>query len=440
MKKIVASVSLVALGTAGLQAASSPSTDGKPWSVAATLSGFYDDNINSAPDNSSLAIKDNTGKTVTYHRGSAGFQVSPTISFAWPWEQTTFSASYTYAFKDYANKPLGNSDNYDQTHSFNVALDHSFNESYAVHGTDSFVVGQEPDFLRTGNALTTFSRISGNNIRNFGTVNLDGTLTPLMGFELGYANALYHYADDGENALDPNGAASTAGLLDRMEQTVHLDSRWQLQPETTGVLGYQFLDTDYTAGQAILPDGTMSDTRNSRSHYGYAGLDHQFLPDLTGAIRLGARYTDYYNDPNSSTSLSPYVQLSLRYAYGPESYVEGGFTQDRSATSLVGSSKKDLVLDAQTSNLYATLYHRLAPKLFGSLMAQFQNSDYNGGGVVDGVSEQYYSVGLGLEYKFNSNFSGKIGYSYDRLESVQQIENNRSFDRNRVYLGITASY
>ena len=198
-----------------------------------------------------------------------------------------------------------------------------------------------------------------------------------------------------------------------MEQTVHLDSRWQLQPETTGVIGYQFMDTDYTAGQPILTDGTtMSDTRNSRSHYAYAGLDHQFLPNLSGAIRLGGRYTDYYNDQYDSSTVSPYVQLSLRYTYGPESYAEGGFTQDRSATSLVGGSftgttKQTLILDSQTSNLYATLYHRIAPKLFGSLMLAFQNSEYNGSGSsIDGVSEQYYSVGLNVEYKFTSNFSG----------------------------------
>ena len=52
MKKIVASVGLVALGASGLYSAPIPGLTeegGKNWSVAATLRGFYDDNINTAP-------------------------------------------------------------------------------------------------------------------------------------------------------------------------------------------------------------------------------------------------------------------------------------------------------------------------------------------------------------------------------------------------------
>ena len=48
MKKIVASVGLVALGASALQTASAQALVGpdasKPWSVSATIRGFYDDN------------------------------------------------------------------------------------------------------------------------------------------------------------------------------------------------------------------------------------------------------------------------------------------------------------------------------------------------------------------------------------------------------------
>ena len=49
MKKIVASVGLVALGASGLYSAPIPGLTeegGKNWSVSATLRGFYDDNLN----------------------------------------------------------------------------------------------------------------------------------------------------------------------------------------------------------------------------------------------------------------------------------------------------------------------------------------------------------------------------------------------------------
>ena len=123
---------------------------GKPWSVSATLRGFYDDNINTLPDNTQVA-----------HRGSAGFQVSPGVQFSFPMEQTTLSFGYVYSLKYYENKPVNNADHYDQTHDFHAALTHAFSERYQLSVRDSFVIGQEPDMLRAGNTFNTFQRISG---------------------------------------------------------------------------------------------------------------------------------------------------------------------------------------------------------------------------------------------------------------------------------------
>jgi hypothetical protein len=436
MKRIVASVGLVALGTSGLQAdtaSSLTSESAKPWSVSTTLRGFYDDNINSAPDNAVLA-----------HRGTMGFEVSPAITVSWPWEQTSLNLGYIYSFKDYQFKPAGNTDTVDMTHSFNASLDHSFNELYRANVRDSFVIGQEPDFLRAGNTYSTFQRLSGSNIRNYGNATFDGQLSPLLGFEVGYGNAYYNYAADQPHlaTLIIPFQPSEGGLLNRIEQTVHLDSRWQFTPETVFVVGYQFADTDYTEGQPLLDPalfpGIVSNTRNNRGHYGYVGVDETFRPDLTGSLRVGARYTDYYNDTTASDNVTPFVQLSLRWNYGVESYVEGGFTHDRAATDLVGNGlgTGNLTLDSETSALYATVNHRLMPNLYGSLTGQYQNSEYNGGQLAN-QTDNFYTMGVNLEYRVCNYLSTQLGYNYDRLESDIP---NRSFDRNRVYLGFTASY
>jgi hypothetical protein len=432
MKRIVASVGLVALGTSGLQAdtaSSLTSESTKPWSVSATLRGFYDDNINSISSN--VPNVD--------HRGTFGFEVSPAIMVTWPWEQTTVSLGYVYSFKDYQFKPLGNTDTVDMTHAFNASLDHTFNELYRARVSDSFVIGQEPDFLRAGNTYSTFQRIAGSNIRNYGNVSLDGKLTPLLGFEIGYGNAFYDYAADQAPSAANGFLASPAGLLNRIEQSVHLDSRWQFTPETVGVAGYQFADINYTGNQTIAP-AYSSNSRNNRGHYGYVGIDETFRPDLTGSVRAGGRYTDYYNDPGASDGghLTPFAQLSLRWHYGVESYVEGGFTHDRAPTDLVGNGSNGITMDSETSAVYATINHRLAPNVYGNLTGQFQNSDYNGG-EFNGTTERFYTFGASLEYRVNNYFSTQVGYNFDRLESdVPAL--SRTFDRNRVFLGFTASY
>ena len=75
------------------------------------------------------------------------------------------------------------------------------------------------------------------------------------------------------------------------------------------------------------------------------------------------------------------------------------------------------------------------PKLFGSIQAQYQNTTYYGG-VYDNKDANFYLAGLNLRYQFTPNFSAEVGYNYDNLNSSVQ----GSYDRNRVYIGITGSY
>ena len=159
---------------------------------------------------------------------------------------------------------------------------------------------------------------------------------------------------------------------------------------------------------------------------------------MSGSIRAGASYTEYYNDPNADSQTTPYVNASLRYTYAPQSYVEGGFSYDRNPTDVVGVSTAggtSFTLDAESAVVYATLNHRITPELFGSVIGQYQNSKYNGG-AADGQSEDFFLVGVQLEYRFNQYLAAHAGYDFDRLDS----DLGRSFSRNRVYIGVTASY
>src|SRR5205823_442322 len=209
MKKIVASVGLLAVGVSGVQAASAgvlTAEPAKPWSISATLRGFYDDNITTTPDDSAR-VK------------SLGFEVSPSFSLNWNLEQTTLSFGYIYSFRYYEKRPpLINTttliplhqEKYDQTHSFNALLNHTFSPRFALNVQDSFVIGQEPDFLRAGNTFSTYQRVPGDNIRNYGQIKFNAQLTRVFGLEVGYENSFFHYDDTGGDAFSP----SRAGLLD----------------------------------------------------------------------------------------------------------------------------------------------------------------------------------------------------------------------------------
>jgi hypothetical protein len=428
MKKIVASVGLVAVGVTGLQADVFPgltAESGKPWTASATLRGFYDDNPSTQPNSS-------------HPEGSYGFEVSPAIEFLFPWEQTTLSFGYVYSLKYYENKLVNTNGHDDNTQDVHAGLTHAFSERYSISVKDSFVIGQEPDFLRAGNTFTTFQSYSGNNMRNYGAIDFIAQLTPEFGLDLGYANTLINYSDNTDPTV--TGVASNAGLLNEMDNAVHLDGRYQLQPQTVGILGVQFRQTDFTGGQPIglYDDGQtiMSDSRNARSYYGYVGLDHNFRPDFTGAVRLGGRYTDYFNSLAGQNQASPYAMVSLKYTYLPESSLEFGGSYDYSPTSLYpgANAANQINTSAEAGTVYLALNHRIAPKLYGGILAQYQNSTYVGG-VYDGKADNFYLVGLNLRYQFNPNFSAGVGYNYDNLTGLQP-----HYDRNRVYIGVTGSY
>ncbi len=441
MKKIVASVGLVALGASAMQNASAQSVGvpdaSKPWSVAATLRGFYDDNTATLPNDFKLPAGEK--------RDSFGFEVTPSFTLSLsPDPTTTMNLGALYSLKYYDNKPPNSTDHLDQSFTFNAGLSHAFSEQFSAKVSDSFVIGQEPDMLRAGNTFSTFQRISGDNIRNYGMIGLDAVLTPKFGLGAGYDNAFYDYSAKGafyDYTLAGEVSPSIAGLLNRDEHRAHIEGLYIIQPETKALLGYKFSEVDYLAGEDIggflfFPTTLIkSDIRNFREHTVYVGATHNFTPEFSGQARAGGSYTEYYNDPASSSTWTPYADASLRYAYAPESYASIGVGYDRNATDVLGFQGNSFTLDAESLVVYANVNHRLTPNLFANVLGQFQNSIYHGG-TYDNQSEQFYLVGLELEYRFNPFISAHVGYDYDRLES----DIGRTFDRNRVYIGVTASY
>jgi hypothetical protein len=426
MKKLFVSMGLIAAGTAGLQAAYAPDmtamTASKVWTVSGTLRGFYDDNYQTT----------DTGK-----KGSFGLELSPQVGMNLALQQTELGARYTFGGYYYEERDHLGEDPWDYTHQFDFWMDHAFTERWQTRVTDSFAVGQEPELIGGGQV----TRVEGNNIRNTGNVSVNTVWTRLFSTQLGYGNNFYDYENSGttEATLATEGA-SLAGLLNRLEHSVSLDLQWMVAPETLAYVGGMFGLVDYTGDEPIAQTGPttylFSDSRNSRSYFGYVGLQRRLLANLSFNGRGGFQYTDYYNDPSSSSSFNPYADLSLIYTYLPGCYAQFGFTQTQIATDQVQPSGDNIALDTESSTVYASLNHKITPKLMGTAIARYQCSIYNGG-AYDGDADNFISLGLNLSYSFTPHFSAEAGYNLDNLQS--DIPDN-DYTRNRVYLGITAAY
>ena len=170
MKKIITSVGLVALGATGLQAVNAPGLSRmettKPWSISASLRGFYDDNYSAVPD----AIA----------RSSVGFEIRPTAGLnLFPTEQSYVGLQYIYSLKYYDDRPKNNADH---THEFEAKANHAFSERYKLDFEDSFVYSQEPELIDP-TTRTTFIRTDANAVRNRASLDFKGQVNERMGVD-----------------------------------------------------------------------------------------------------------------------------------------------------------------------------------------------------------------------------------------------------------------
>ena len=85
--------------------------------------------------------------------------------------------------------------------------------------------------------------------------------------------------------------------------------------------------------------------------------------------------------------------MSATYTYAPGSYAQIGFTESQNATDAVAPDAQGRITQNQeSSTLYASINHKLTPKLLGSVIGRWQHSVYNEG-LYANQSDDYYSLG-----------------------------------------------
>jgi hypothetical protein len=434
MKKLFVSLGLAAAGTAGLHAAYAPDAGdaSKSWSMAATLRGFYDDNYLTTP----------------HKQGSAGFEVNPSFSLNLPLQQTEIGMRYTYGLYFYQKREQDNQNPIDQTHQFDLWLDHAFTPNWEARIQDTATVSQDPSL--TTAATATPQRVEGNNLANTAKASLHTDWTREFSTELSYANTFYDYEQSGATvgAGNTSVTSSYAGSLNRVEQNISLDLQWHVTQTTTALIGYQLGLVNFTGNEPIASSFPVpvsgsyklyySNSRDNLSHYGYVGVQHEFSENLKGSMKAGVQYTTYYNDPSSTSSLGPYGDASLVYTYASGSFAQIGMTESRNATETVSVDSNGQITEDQESTVaYGSINQPLTPKLIASLVGHFTYSTYHDGQFND-QSAQFYNVGLDFTYNFTTHFSSDLGYNFDYYTTAAALA--QDYTRNRVYLGVTATY
>jgi len=434
MKRIIASAGLAAVGAASVQAAYTPGLtpmeQAKPWSVSVAVRGFYDDNMFTRPNDAPPGQQN--GK-----EGSFGVSVNPTLGLNFALERTLIRFNYSYDFRWFEARDENEADHIQLA---DLSVSHEFSERFKLDVSDKFTYAQEGAVrIDPGTPQTVTGRSDGDYYNNRARGAITVGVTERLNLEVAYLNDIWDFENSGPR---PN---SYSALLDRMEQVGTLELGYAFTPDTTGGIGYKYKDVASRSTDTLLMSGTLvpADTRDNHSHSIYAGLEHQFTPKLNAALRAGAQFIDYKNigildgtgqnyDDNATI---PYIDFLLGYTYNPGSYLNVGIVNTMAATSVGSAQSQD------ATGVYLDLNHRITPKWTFGAMLLYQYSSLRGG-VVDGDSEQLFVAGVNFDYLINQNLSAEIGYNYDNLSSDVRYAgyDSRSYDRNRVYLGLRARF
>lgn len=394
MKNLLSAAGALSLGAASLAVVTNVSAaegGDKPWTASAALRGFYDDNILTAPSGSAAKID------------SWGFELSPSLGYGRTLENTSFSFGYTYLARWFEDRP---GSKLDQNHIANVKLTQIFNPRLKLDLSDEFISAQDPEQLAplSGQVL----RAEGDNINNNAAASLAIGLNERISLVLGYRNGFYDY-----------NLANYAVALNRMEHLPSADLRYLLNPTTSLILGYQYGIFDYDTA-----------ARDYNSHYIYGGVDHQFAQNFSGSITAGAQVTEY---DLGGTDTTPYINGNLAYTYAPGSLASVGVRHTLNATDVVSSQNQE------STSFYVRWTHAFSGKLKGTALGQFQSSDFKGG-PGDGLTENFWTLGASASYSLTPHVALEASYYYDHLDSDLDVFALRGYARNRVFLGVRASF
>ncbi len=422
----------------------SPQQASKWWTVSASLRGFYDDNYSFQPSGPNK-------------QGSEGIEVSPTLSINLPLEQTLIKADYTYRLSYYGDRPDSAIDQY---HDFFARVNHRFTPMQTLNLEENFTFSNEPQIGGTTAAQPTFRRDS-DWLRNRFATAYNTRINPRVGIEAGYEITAYDYVEDqgtlttytnqvglaNRTDLVDVPADSLSGLLDRVEHLFRLEPQYYFSATTFGFLGYQFGFQDYNSKNKVsalvdnpqygnvpgAPEKVLlpmpGSIRDTVTHYGYLGAEHEFSRLLRTAARLGFIYADHYN--LEETSLSPYVDLSLTYNYLPGSSARLGLKHDRSATDNATAA------DQLATTTFISVNHRITPRITASTLVTYQLSELSGG-LQDGSTYNYVTFSLALDYKITENLFANAAFQFDDISSDSGVYQDAR--RNRVWMGLRVAY
>jgi hypothetical protein len=359
-----------------------------PLKFYATLSGGYDDNVNTSSNKQSSAFT--SGNLILdYTFGDPRLQMV-----------LNAGAGGTYYFSDLSNQ------NYDIDLKGALGVTYKASPRLTLGGNVLLDYLTEPTFQYAGGLNSR----NGNYLYSSDKIFLQYQWSRRFATKTSYTFEAYNYDKD-----------SVGSFSNRVANTFGTEFRLQMVPTTTLIAEYRY-------GIVTYEDSLL----NSTGHYALGGIDHTFNPRLVATLRGGAEFRSYENEGDRT---GPYFEGNVSYALGRRTSVNWLSRYGIEEPDLAGSQSRTTFRTGVQTTFSMTSRTSANAELY------YVHDDYHsltsGPVIIAPFSENTFDAGFTLRYGITGLFGVQVGYHYTDVGSDVA---SREYSRNRVSAGVNVTF
>jgi hypothetical protein len=360
-----------------------------PIQIYASVSGGYDDNVNTSSTNKQSSAFTSGNVILDYTFGDPRLQLV-----------LNGGAGGTYYYQHLSSQ------DYDINLKGALGVTYKASPRLTLGSTILATYATEPSFQYAGGLNTR----QGNYLYTTDRAFVSYAWSQRFSTKTSYTFEAYNYDNN-----------SVGAFSNRTSNTFGNEFRLQLVPTTSLVAEYRYGIVSYE--NSIL---------DSTTHFALGGIDHIFNPRLTATLRGGAEFRSYDND---GTRNGPYVESAVTYALGRRTSV--------SWTTRYGLEEPDLLNAQSRTTLRTGLQTKfsMTSRIGAALELYYVHDDYHlfnmGPVVTPGFSDDSFDADVSLRYGITRLLGVQAGYHFTKVTSDAAL---RDYSRNRFSAGLNLTF
>jgi hypothetical protein len=361
-----------------------------PVQIYATVSGGYDDNVNTGIGSQKQASPYTNGNAIlAYAFGNPRLQLN-----------LNAGAGGTYYYEHISGQ------NYDVDFKGAFGITYKSTPRLTLGCTLLVEYLTEPSFDYAGGLNSR----NGNYLYTTDKVFVDYAWSRRFSTKTSETFEAYNYDND-----------AVGMFSNRVTNILGNEFRFQLVPTTTLVAEYRYTIVSYENGSL-----------DSTTHTALGGFDHIFNPRLRTSIRGGAEFRSYDNDGERN---GPYFEGTTSYAFGRRTSI--------SWSTRYGLEEPD-VPTAQSRTTFRTglqTKFNFTSRIASTVDLYYVHDDFHplqsGPVVSTAFSDDTFDGGVTLRYNITPLIGVQVGYHYT---DVNSDVGQREYSRNRVFGGANVTF